>query len=296
MHSLHSGEEPERMTRNNDTTMTSTTCRSYILAEAKRVNRAFLYSDLRRRFAYGTLRNNMSQLREDGKVLKFPKECPARFILASWKDRPEYRRWFRNDKPPMGVRVRVFKRGSELRVDFASFVESLDWSELVYVHDVRVEFDCVRLDGVCSEAGWRWSPRSYSWRRKFEDLEFPLTVQVYDSGRVQVAVRCSLKPIPFDFEGLTRLTAVLGELKGRLGWGNVPNVVDWIVTSWHYGKDGLNEVSGASLNVTFATWSRTLGRIYSKSELKKIRVEEIQSPRRTVQDLFEAVMNREETT
>ena len=162
-------------------------------------------------------------------------------------------------------------------------------------HDVRVEFDVVRVAGVSSGAGWCWSPRSHSWRRKFDDLEFPLTVQLYDSGRIQVAVRCSLKPIPFDFGGLTRLTAVLGELKGRLGWGNVPNVVDWTVTSWHYGKDSLNEVSGASFNVTFETWSRTLGRIYCKSELKKIRVEEIQSPRRTVQELFEAVMNREET-
>jgi hypothetical protein len=122
-----------------------------------------------------------------------------------------------------------------------------------------------------------------------------LTVQVYDSGHVQVTVKCSLKPIPFNFVGLTRLTAVLGELKGRLGWCNAPNVVDWMVTGWHYGKDSENEVSGVSLNVTFETWSKTLARIYTKLELKKVRVEEIQSPRRTVQDLFETVMNRDES-
>jgi len=287
------------MTRDDDTTMTPTTCRDFIIAYAKRLNRALTYRDLLEgaegRFTYGTLRNKVSTLINDREVLKFPKENPARFILPGWKDRPEYRRWFQNDKNPMGGRVKVYKRGSELAVDFVSFVESLDWEELCYVHDVRVEFDAVCVDGIRSSDGWLWSLRSHSWLRKFDDLEFPLTVQVYDTGRVQVAVKCSLKPIPFNFEGLTRLTSVLGELKGRLGWSNVPNVADWTVTIWHYGKDSKSEVSGASFNVTFETWSKTLARIYTKLELNKIRVEEIQSPRRTVQDLFETVMNREES-
>ena len=273
--------------------MTTTTCRSYILAEASRLNRAFDYEDLKEgaegRFAYGTLRNNICRLREEGNVLKFPKENPTRFILTDWKDRPEYKRWFQNDKPPMGGRVKVCK--GELRVDFASFVEGLDWGELCYVHDVRVEFDCVGVN-VCSSAGWRRSGKAHCWLQRF-DLEFPLTVMMYDSGRVQIVVKCSLNPIPFSFEGLTRLTAILGELKGQLGWSDPPNVVDWIVTSWHYGKDSRKEVSGASLNVTFETWSKTLARIYTKSELRKVRIEEIQSPKRTVQDLFEETMNRE---
>jgi hypothetical protein len=51
-------------------------------------------------------------------------------------------------------------------------------------------------------------------------------------------------------------------------------------------------VSGASFNVTFQTWSKTFARIYVKRELRKVRVEEIQSPNRTMQELFEAVMNR----
>ena len=289
------------MTKDDDTAMTTTTCRYYILAYAKRLNRAFTYEDLLEgaegRYTYGTLRNNVFRLRKDGEVLKFPKENPARVILTSWKDRSEYKRWFQDDKTPMGGRVKVIesKRGSMVRVDFVSFIESLDWEELVYVHDVRVGFDAVRVDGVCSSAGWRWCGRNHCWRRKFDDLEVPLVVMVFDSGHVQVIVKCSLKPIPFSFEGLTRLTAVLGELRGRLGWSSVPNVVDWVVTSWHYGKDSYQEVSGASFNVTFETWSKTLARIYTKKELKKVRVEEIQSPRRTVQDLFETVMNREES-
>ena len=90
---------------------------------------------------------------------------------------------------------------------------------------------------------------------------------------------------------ISRLMAQ-GEIKGKLGWRNIPHVVDWIITQWHYGKDSLKEISGASLNVTFETWSKTLGRIYVKSELKRIRVEEIQSPRKPIQELFEEIINR----
>lgn len=276
--------------------MTLRSARRYILSEAKRLDHAFTYGDLLEgaegEFSYGALRNGVYRLKRDGLVLPMPLERPARFILKEWVKRPEYARWFKRDTTPMGGRVKVI--GRQLTVDFASFVETLPWEELVHVHDVRAEFDAVCVDGVSSAAGWRWSPRSHSWRRKFSDLEFPLTVMVYDSGRVQVVVRCSLKPIPFSFEGLTRLTAVLGELKGRLGWSDVPNVVDWIVTSWHYGRDSRKEVSGASLNVTFETWSKTLARIYYKSELSRFRAEEICSPKRSVQDLFERIMSRDD--
>lgn len=275
------------MTKNSDISVTRSNCRSYILNIARLLDRAFTYKDLMLEsfFVYGTLRNTISKLRKDKKILKLVKENPSRFILEEWKNRPEYKRWIESDSDPMGG-------GRRLVFDFCGFVESLDWSEVLYVHDVRVEFSAYPLPRLGSSFGWRWQPKSHSWIRRFDDFEFPLLVQVFDSGRVQVVVRCSLKPIPFGFEGLMRLSSVLGEVKGRLGWGNVPNVANWIVTSWHYGKDSLSEVSGSSFNVTFKTWSGALARIYLKSELKKVRAEEIQSPRRTIQDIFEEIVNR----
>jgi len=282
------------MTKHDDKAVTAASCRQYILDVARSLDHAFTYyRDLYPGpFKYGTLRNSVSKLRKSEEILKLPKENPARFILKEWANRVEYKRWVEDDKNPMGARVE--RVGQVLKVDFVSFVESLDWGELAYVHDIKVEFDVVCVSGVSSDCGWRWSLKSHSWSRKFDELEFPLTVQVYDTGRVQVSVQCSLKPIPFSFGGLTRLTSVLGELKGKLAWNDLPNVADWIVTSWHYGKDSGKEVAGVSFNVTFETWSKTLVRIYTKLELNKIRVEEIQSPHRTVQDLFETVMNRDE--
>jgi len=61
--------------------------------------------------------------------------------------------------------------------------------------------------------------------------------------------------------------------------------------SWHYGKDSKNEVSGAPFNVTFSTWSRTLGRIYLKREINRVRAEEIQAPNLGIQGLLEQVLH-----
>lgn len=102
------------MTKNDDMTMTTTTCRSHILAEAKRLNRAFGYLDLTGRFAYGTLRNTLSELRKEGEILKLPKENPARFILPCWAARPEYSCVQKSDNKGMGVSF-----------DFLSFLEGL---------------------------------------------------------------------------------------------------------------------------------------------------------------------------
>jgi len=273
----------------NDTAMTATRCSLFVLSKGEELDRAFCYRDLNGLFTYGTLRNVICSLRRNGKILKFPKENPARFILTKWKTRPEYMTVFKNYRDPMGV-------GLTKRVkpcfDFVRVIESLGWEDLPYLHNIRLEFNVFRADGVSSSDGWQWCKRSFSYRKRFYCFEFPLFVQLYDSGRVQVLVKCSMAPVPFCFSGLTSLTSVLGELKGKLDWVGAPRVVDWVVTSWHYGKDSVKEVSGASFNVTFQTWSNTFARIYVKRELRKVRVEEIQSPNRTVQELFETVMNR----
>jgi len=117
------------MPKNNDTTMTTTTCRSYILAKAKRLDYAFGYSDLDGPFAYGTLRNTLSKLGEYGKILKLPNENPARFILHEWATRPEYSCVQKNDNTGMGVRF-----------DFSSFLESLGWDSVLAVHALKLRF------------------------------------------------------------------------------------------------------------------------------------------------------------
>jgi len=153
------------MTKHDDKEMTAASCRQYILHVARSLNHAFTYGDLEGPFKYGTLRNSVSILRKSEEILKLPKENPARFILKEWANRPEYK--VESDNLPMGARVE--RVGQEMKVDFVSFVESLDWGELAYVHDVKVEFNAVRLDGVSSSSGWTVIVRRSFSGKRFSD-------------------------------------------------------------------------------------------------------------------------------
>ena len=103
-------------------------------------------------------------------------------------------------------------------------------------------------------------------------------------------------PIDVSLESLSELSAFLGEVRGHLmdvahrlhksnhfiGQISVPKVPLWSVRSWHYGRDGKEEISGSAFNVTFRTWSGEYSRLYMKrvgaDELKKPRMEKIEKP------------------
>lgn len=64
----------------------------------------------------------------------------------------------------------------------------------------------------------------------------------------------------------------------------VPDVSDWIVLQWHYGRDGACEISGPAFNVSFRIWFGELARIYMRheGELFKPRMEIHERPRKSL--------------
>lgn len=279
---------------NKITTSTNPTIRAFIEEYATKSHIPFTYADLlveslekNYGFAYGSLRNCMSLLVKDQVMFKIPKENPDRYYLMNYaRLDPQWEKWQKNDKAPK--RGTVIRRSLRMQY-FERFVQSLGWDRLRYVHNIKIEFGCINPKNVNTANGWERSPLSFSWKKTFS-FEFPLIVQCFDNGKVQVSARCSFNPIPLNFEGLSKLICTLGELNGSLSWDNTPNVMDWIVVSWHYGKDSHFEVSGERFNVTFLTWAKTFGRIYLKEELNRVRAEEIKTPHQSIQALFESVV------
>ena len=269
------------LSENDDTAMTTTTCRSYILAETKKLNRAFGYLDLKGRFTYGTLRNTVSKLRKDWEILKLPKESSARFILPNWAHRPEYSCVPKNDTKGIGVRF-----------DFLSFLEGLGWESILAVHALKLRFEVYSLRWF--GAGWKYTRRSRSWRRRFE-LSYPVSVQCFDTGTVLVSVKASVKPFRLDLDGLLSLSSLLGEIRGCLRAPRIPEPSTWIVVQWHLNRDSERiSVDGLDFQVTFRDFFNDVARLYYKNELGKVRAETIQSPRRTIKNVFEGVLNRDE--
>jgi len=273
------------MSSNDDTTVTTTTCRSYILAELRRVDHALTYEDLKEgakeRFSYGTLRNNVSRLKEDGLVIAMPKECPVRLILSDWMHRPEYLAAVKNDTKGMGVSF-----------DFLSFLEGLGWDSFLSVHALKLRFEVGSLRWLGAE--WKYSKRSHSYRRRF-DLSYPVSVQCFDTGTVLVSVKASVRPFRFDLDGLLSLASLLGELRACLRAPCIPEPSRWLIVQWHLNRDSEPiSVDGLSFHVTFRDFFKGVARLYFKHNLNRVRAEAVQSPRRTVKDVFERVLNREQ--
>jgi len=256
-------------------------CSTFILNYTKHVNRAFGYLDLEGPFVYGTLRNNVCKLRKERKILKLPKENPARFILPEWASKPEYLCVQNSDSKGMGVRF-----------DLLSFLEGLGWDCVLSVHALKLSFEVYSLRWLGS--GWKYCKRSRSYRRRFV-LSYPVCVQCFDTGTVLVSVKASVRPFRLDFDGLLSLTSLLGEVRACLRAPCIPEPSSWVVVQWHLNRDSEEiSIDGLNFHVTFRDFFNDVARLYFKRKLNRVRAEAVQSPRRTIKDLFESVLNREQ--
>ena len=255
-------------------------CSEHILRLLKKANRPLNYSDFGDHFSYGTLRNEMSKLVKNGKVVKIPKEYPTRFILSSWAHRPEYFYVQRNDK-----KSRVGK------FDFLSYLESLSWESILSVHDVKLCFMVYQLRWVPNT--WKYSKNSRSYCNSFL-LSYPVSVQCFDTGTVMVSIKSSLKPFPLDVDGLLALAHLLGEVRAILHSPCVPNPSSWRVVQWHLNRDSEKfQGGGVDMYLTFRDFFFDSAQFYYKSKIDKVRSEVSQNPKSSIKDLFENILNRD---
>ena len=254
-------------------------CSDYILTTLKAANRALNYLDFGK-FDYGTLRNNMHKLIEGGLVCVLPKECSGRYILKSWTNRPEYAWVIRNDK-----KSRVGK------FDFLSYLESLQWDAKICVHNIKFTFQTYQYHWI--GPGWIYHKKNRSYTRTF-NLSYPVKVQCFDTGTIMVHVSCSCRPFPLTLNGLSALQSLLGEVKNSLHAPCIPETADWFVAQWHLNRDSeILNGGGADVYLTFRDFFGDSAQFYYKHNLDKMRAEVSQSPKQSMKELFENVINRD---
>jgi hypothetical protein len=255
-------------------------CSDYVLHTLEQANQALTYKDFGTVFSYGTLRNEMSEHVTNGKVLKLPRENPARFILPEWASKPEYSCIQKNDNKGIGVRF-----------DFLSYLEGLGWDSVPAVHDLRLSFAVYSLRW--KDSGWEYCKRSHSYRRCF-NLSYPVSVQCFDTGTVLVSIKATVRPFKLDCDGLLSLASLLGEVRNCLHAPGIPEPSTWAVVQWHFNRDSEKILgSGVSFSLTFRDFFHDLARVYYKHELDRVRAEAIQSPKRTLKEVFEEILNRD---
>jgi hypothetical protein len=136
-----------------------------------------------------------------------------------------------------------------------------------------------------------------------------LTVFLHRTGAVTCYVKCSGHPVEVTPEGLVNFTAILAKVASVLEEAadsssfmykrsTVPNVSNWVVMQWHFGRDGKKEISGKSYHVTYSNWSGALIRVYLKKNGEKYRArkEVIEQPKKTLPIAFVEKMTTDDST
>lgn len=131
-------------------------------------------------------------------------------------------------------------------------------------------------------------------------------ITINKNDTITVIIGCSLEPIPLDYSGIIRLFAILARLQGFLQGlmvlvsnGSfdqqqlIPPIEKWIITRWDFGRDALQTYTGKKYEITVESGRDVFARIYTKDFLnnRKLRLERIESPNKTVADAIEEKIN-----
>ncbi len=224
----------------------------------------------------------MKELVDNNLVVAIPKEWPKRFILTEWAGRPEY-----------AFVIRNYKRSMVGRFDFLSYLERISYSGPLSVHNLKVSFLAYQFPWL--DSSWTYCPHNKSWTKPLE-LSYPVRVECFETGSVLVNIRCSSRTFPLDSQGLFALHALLVEVKCALHSPNIPEPMTWRVANWHLNRDSEQLLGGGlDVHLTFKDMFDDSAQFYYKRELDRVRVEVSQSPQKSIQEVFENALNRDNT-
>jgi len=262
-----------------------------ILEEGRRIcaeeGRPFSYLDFKNKMKHGTFRNNISVLRRRGLVTTAIRSRLC-FYWVTCVQKPNALWAMTNGG--RGVVVSSWAGRSLLEV-----LKRLPFGERC-VHDIRLFFEAkgVYEKILNSYVVEKTVPASNDLVLKRVDLGVNRSarVVVHKNDKVSIEIGSSLNPYHLTDEGLVDLVASLGKIQNFIEISvsyscSIPPVSRWIVSSWHFGKDSLVEVSGKSLNLTVHEAAKVL-RAYLKSIGNKrfVRVERIEKPKEDVASIL----------
>lgn len=166
------------------------------------------------------------------------------------------------------------------------------------IHDLKFKFSSDIHNLLCN-LNCSVDPSNKSIKINIPSFDKNIVVKflVYPKT-VQVDVGCTFKPFVYDIPGVLHLASVLGRVCGYIDnmtnyEAKFPPVGEWIVTHYHFGKDGTEQYSGQMFHYSWDDVSTGLVRFYSKSmpDGKVIpRMEQIVTPRISLDQEMERII------
>jgi hypothetical protein len=168
------------------------------------------------------------------------------------------------------------------------------------VNDLKIQFD-TDLHSKLIEIPCSIDPHNHSIL--LTDLptlgnNITAKILVYPT-KAQIDIGCTYKPFIYDVSGLVDLTFYLGMIYQHLqsfvrDSFDIPLVSKWTITHYHFGKDGSISLNGQNFHYNFEEFNAGMIRFYSKDfpdGSVKARVEQIITPRRSLQEELEVVLH-----
>lgn len=167
------------------------------------------------------------------------------------------------------------------------------------IHDIKIMFKNTNLHENLLRNGFKQHTKNKGIQVKIPAYHQNIIIKcmIYPNT-VQIDVGCSYRPIVYDISGVILLSSILGEVFAFLNYcsfekSDIPEVNSWMITHYHFGKDGRETYSGSRFHHTFEETSEGLVRFYTKVMPNgKIipRFEQIQTPHQTLNKEIEDMM------
>ena len=180
--------------------------------------------------------------------------------------------------------------------EFVKLLESLK-DQPAKIHDIKIRIDNPELHSALLQKRYSKDPHNHSIKDNFETIDNNITTKLLIYPKtIQVDLGCTYRPLIFDIKTIWYLHEHLSKVSYHLaGLSDVilPPVNDWIITHWHFGKDGLEAYNGQNFQYTIEDVNTGLIRFYSKlmKDGKRYpRLEQIQTPQNTLEEEMNRAM------
>jgi len=165
------------------------------------------------------------------------------------------------------------------------------------IHDIKVKISNNELHDALVCKGSSVNEKNHSIKINFESFDNNVTTKILVyPNTVQIDIGCTYKPLIYDISTVWFLHEHLSKISYHLSWLSgvfLPSVDSWIITHWHFGKDGAEAFNGQNFHYTINDVNTGLIRFYSKSYpdgTAKPRLEQIQTPHTTLRDEMKKAM------
>jgi len=138
------------------------------------------------------------------------------------------------------------------------------------LHDIKINFKS-NLHSILLKKDFKKDPTNSRISLGKWNLQehVYVNVSVYPET-VQLDISCSGKPIIYDLDGAQEFSAMLGRIyQNFVAYSlhynpNIPRTGNWLVTNYHFNRDGHQEYSGPRYNRTIKDFVGGFHRFYSK--------------------------------